>query len=1277
MWFLLLLVLFNAHIEPLKVIAQKVILKRGNEACAGHVKIYHNEQWGYVGHTNWNESTEAVVCRSTHCGVPVIGSSHMELRPMDSKVWLDEVQCNGKENDLLSCKYPGLDLNNFRDDCIRTIKCSNEIKISLEGYKCAGAVRYSTGQGTAPGYICADNFHPAEANLLCRSLGCGESKEIPKPGWFGGEEFESSKKMRIKCYDTESLTNLWQCADRETRSCQNPASVICTDYVRVQLKGSGSNVCSGRLEKEENDKWTPVKENNTSSDVCQQMHCGTSGIIKYSNNEVNVKCSDNVSVVLLDDNKREGKCYGTVHVEVNNRRYPVCASTWTRKEAQVVCREKNCGSVLSHESKRGVGEVIMDNVKCFGSESSLWHCLGSHKNKPFRCINKAYVVCSGSMDVRLADSPGRCAGRLEIQHKGKWQRVNQKSWQDTNSDLFCNHLQCGNKRRTGIYPEDQYSQGSGDSVTVKCTQNALRISECITNEDDPVGQKKAVRITCEKHSVVFLDGKNSCSGMVGIEQGTKTFWLSGSNETWTPEVADTVCRQMHCGEALNFNSTSNADEKKEFWNETYSCSSNSTSLFECQKTAPPLTHTDIATVTCKGNKKVNLTKECWGNVNICVGGECGGVFSDTWTEKKSQMLCENLKCGNAILKAKNPLPDGKVSFKSVHATKQTSDISQCNFIKNNDNVSREKAAFVVCSGSVDARIKANRDKCCGNVEVFFEGQRLPVCKDALKDKETQNIICGEQNCGQAVEMNDFFGPKPRSPSISLIKCNSGVKSLKDCTISSDVTPCSHAGLQCSRCRKMELKTDEDCIKGKACKGAVMVYSGKDRSAVSVDSLSETEMNRLCQDLKCGNFSNKKPFKAMTESFWNTSFSCARENNPGNIWACENKTAPSQKNQLYIECQDEPVIKLSGKCGGEVTMNNINVCDTHWHDDYSDLVCQEMGCVKAVGHFSEKVPRSDEEYHHVKCEKYHSKLGQCRRFKAKCEGGLVSVYCVHKVEFRTTEKCGAQIQVKYRNEWENVCLVEPLNKQYEEKLCERLQCATHNATIPTSANKLETTLNCKTVPNDVEVCVRHSTCTGLKRATIYCEGYVEPGRTEPTRSTVPIILGVGILLVLVIVAIVFIRIYIVRKNKRAMNATSRMSKMEEVEFESGDYEDVNSKANEMEDLSRLRPEAEIITEGDAQSLPSLPYDDVDVNEALLEARPLTSQASFAVVSGDNLTFEDQVAYEVDDPQENYDDIEHSPKIAQTKAAVHDGPQTTPARAGLLKRDEDYLVPGQDG
>lgn len=59
----------------------------------------------------------------------------------------------------------------------------------------------------------------------------------------------------------------------------------------------------------------------------------------------------------------------------------------------------------------------------------------------------------------------------------------------------------------------------------------------------------------------------------------------------------------------------------------------------------------------------------------------------------------------------------------------------------------------------------------------------------------------------------------------------------------------------------------------------------------------------------------------------------------------------------------------------------------------------------------------------------------------------------------------------------------------------------------------------------------------------------------------------------------------------------------------------------------------------------------------------------------------MTYEVDDPQENYDDIDASPEIAQTKAEVHGSPQLMPESRAAAPQEsvqgDDYLVPGQDG
>lgn len=100
--------------------------------------------------------------------------------------------------------------------------------------------------------------------------------------------------------------------------------------------------------------------------------------------------------------------------------------------------------------------------------------------------------------------------------------------------------------------------------------------------------------------------------------------------------------------------------------------------------------------------EVKLTNTCWGNVNVCVNGKCEGVCADAWTDKKSVMLCENLGCGNRNL-PKLPTTTNqsqKVFYKSLHTTHHTTNLSQCNFVKydENDNTCNTEPASVVCSG---------------------------------------------------------------------------------------------------------------------------------------------------------------------------------------------------------------------------------------------------------------------------------------------------------------------------------------------------------------------------------------------------------------------------------------------------------------------------------------------------------------------------------------------------------------------------------------------------
>lgn len=1271
MWFFLLL--YIARTEPVDLNGtNRLVLRGGSNPCEGQLEIHHDKIWGYVGDTNWEESTEKVVCRSTQCGEPLSAVDVIRLK--DKDVWLDEINCKGKTTgQLWDCEHPGFSATIYRPDQTKWMKCSDNITISLERYKCAGTVKYTDG------YFCGDTWDEDEANVLCKSLGCGTFKEIPKEYWEVPEEFEGSKKMVVNCSGIEGLDNLWQCAPQPNQKCSIPAFVICTDHKRLQIKWKQSNVCQGKLQIEENSNWRDYKPEKITADAwCNQMYCDKG--ISYTAESGKLKCSENVSVSLLSKGSTS-KCYGEVHIKKNNAYYPVCGTVWSEKDAEVVCKELQCGKVISIKTPRGDNYPnnngwIMDNVDCSGSESSLWYCKAKRNN--IKCSSKAFVVCADSIAVRLEDGPGKCAGRVEINYEGQWQRATHQGWTLSNSAAVCHSLRCGKHRSAST---EIFSQGSVKFLDkdVKCDSDNSDISECI--KGNTALSNKPVMITCEGHKMVFLE--EQCSGQVGIDNGTGIFWLSGYNKTWNKESADAVCRQMHCGVSSSHGYISK-NKGKEVWIESYKCSSNAKSLFECDKEANNQNDT-IATVNCSGNIKVNLTKACWGNVNVCMGEMCGGVCNDTWTRDKSKMLCQNLQCGiPQALDGLNPRNDYKVIVKSLHTAKEIRNLNQSNIVKYEIEDSTCKPAYVVCSGSVEARLITTRSKCSGNVELKYEGQWLPVCKSALNDSQTQNIFC--EQCGQPMTLLDFGPKKAEARAIHQIKCQAN-KPLEECEITASNEKCTLGGLQCSNWRNMEVKFNASCS------GYVYVYSQGNKSAVSFEGWNRTEGETLCRDLKCGNFISGHGENTRVP-FWDKTFSCGSQK-PKNIWDCEKALSSSkqpQQQQLYIKCEGEPKVRLSGNCSGEVTIDNINVCqsnDKERNKQYSDLVCKERGCSHAISSGSKNTLNGDmQEYQHVRCEDYHGKLGQCNRFKGKCNGGLLTVNCVKSIKFHIDPICGGLILVEHQNKLEKVCL-EEFPDHLKNKLCDK--CGGYvGASRQTQLNKekLKLALNCSEDYKSIQHCVKQSKGDCIP-AEIYCANHVPstpPPPPPPPIQVVPIILGVGLTLIVVILIVVFVRVCIVRRAKRPMYAASRTFEREEVEFESGDYEDVKGKSNEMEALSQgmFRPNSDIIMESDGRSNTSLPYDDID--EAV-EAQ--TSPAATAAASGDKFFREgaldqssDGVTYEVDDPQENYDDIEAGPEISQIKAEVHNSPQTTPesvavAPSGLVRGDEDYLVPGQDG
>nr|XP_038027594.1 scavenger receptor cysteine-rich type 1 protein M130-like isoform X2 [Anas platyrhynchos] len=749
--------------------AAEVRLVDGGSRCAGRVEVKHQGQWGTVCDDYWDKSDAAVVCRQLGCGVALEAHWNAHFGPGSGPIWMDEVQCNGKESALSDCTHRGWG----QTDCYHRedagVTCSGFVRLVGGDSPCSGSVEvYDRDQWKA---VCHSHFGAKAAEVVCRELQCGTALSVHGAAQLG-EGAGPVWDRELQCVGNESVLSFCPTEAPKDKACthSNGTHVTCTQYTGLRLV-NGSTACEGRVEVEVLGTW------------------GTLCASRWDLSDAHVLC-----------------------------RHLGCGF------AESIPGGGHFG--------RGTGPVWRDSFHCDGTEAHLGQCLVTALGaSPCSQENAAAVNCSGlthPMPLRLVGGGSRCDGRVEVFQHGTWGRVLDEQWDMQEASVVCRQLQCGEAEAAYTPVRAERGRGPVGLRGVRCAGHEADLSLCNTSlpESTPTaGIMEDVGVVCRgSRRVRLVDGAGRCAGRVEIYYQGR--WGTVCDDAWDLADAAVVCRQLGCGGALEAAGSARFGEGSgQIWLDGINCSGAEAALWDCPAEAwgqHDCRHKEDAGVICSEFTALRLENSdgCSGRLQVFYNGTWGSVCSNSMTTETVSLVCKELGCGNegeletdsnyAKLSGTAWLDHvecGKSSSSFWQCPSASWDPQSCTDSRDEANITcNERPQVAACPNSTSCtdrekiRAVGGKDGCSGRVEIWHRGTWGTLCDNAW-DMRDAEVACRQLGCGPALYALGQAAAGEGTGPMWLMECRGTELSLQDCWAQpGDSGACQHkadAAVHCS------------------------------------------------------------------------------------------------------------------------------------------------------------------------------------------------------------------------------------------------------------------------------------------------------------------------------------------------------------------------------------------------------------------------------------------------------------------------------------------------